>query len=154
MDVPARLKWRREEGRFAAYPTATEPKERFAEIRLYNTGYNTNVTPAHPIEHWTWRVVWEGWFVEHGFADSKQAAADRATAAWWRNVQTELPRDVSLEAAMIRARALVRPPPNSLFSEDAEYLQKVLWHLHQVHGAEIRAGVSAVKIWMSSLRPK
>lgn len=145
MDVPARLKWRKEEGRFAAYPTATEHKARFAEVRLYNTGYDSTTSPPRPVEYWAWLVRWDGWFVEHGFAHSKQAAADSATEAWWRNIETELPRDESLEAAMIVARALVRPPPNSLFNEDAEYLQKVAWHLRQVHGAEIRAGVPIVK---------
>jgi len=36
MDVPARLKWRKEKDRYAAYPTATDREERYAEIRLHN----------------------------------------------------------------------------------------------------------------------
>lgn len=140
MEVPARLKWRKEDERFVAYPTATDREERFASVRLYNTGWNTDRTPHKRFESWLWMVKWEGWFYEHGFWDSKQGAADKATEVWWTCVQTEPPRDVDMEVAMIVARALVRPVPNSLFSEDAQFLQKVTWHLHQVYKAEIAAG--------------
>lgn len=85
-------------------------------------------------------MKWEGWFVEHGYWDSKQGAVDKATEAWWRCVQSEIPRDVDMEVAMIVARALVMPIPNSLFSEDAKFLQKITWHLHEVFRAEIAAG--------------
>lgn len=140
MDVPARLKWRKEKDRYAAYPTATDREERFAEVRLYSTGYNTNIEPHGRTEHWLWRVRWEGWFSDHGFWNDKQGAADKATEAWWKWVQTEPPRDVDMEVAMIVARALILPAPNSLFAEDAEFLQKVTWHLHEVYRAEISAG--------------
>lgn len=145
MDGLARLKWRKEKERFAAYPTATDHQERFAEIRLYNSGYNTTTIPHGPVEHWLWRVRWDGWFVEHGFAESKQSAADKATEAWWAYIETDPPRDVDMEVAMIVARATVRPIPNSLFSEDAEFLRKVSWHLHEVYRAEIAAEVPMLK---------
>lgn len=145
MDVPARLKWRKEKDRYAAYPTATDRQERYAEIRLYNSGWNTDSTPHKRFESWLWRVQWEGWFAEYGFWNSKQGAADQATEAWWRCVQSEIPRDVDMEVAMIVARALVMPLPNSLYAEDAEFLQKVNWHLHEVYRAEIAAGVPSLK---------
>lgn len=145
MDVPSRLKWRKEKDRFVAHPTATDQKERLAEVWHHRSGYNTNTEPYGPYEIWAWRVHWNGWFSESGFQPSKQAAADAATEAWWKNIQTEIPRNESLEAAMIVARAMVRPPPNSLFSEEAEYLRTVMWHLHNVYSAEIAAGLPAVK---------
>lgn len=144
MDAPARLKWRKEQEQFAAYPTATDRVERHAIIRLMYRETDTSVQPHRQWESWFWRVRWGGWFVETGYGSSKQEAADRATEAWWRNVQTDIPRNVDLEAAMIVARALVQPPPNSLFAEDAEYLRKVHWHLRQVYGQEIAAGMPAL----------
>ena len=145
MDVPARLKWKKIDKRFVAYPTATDHEERYAEITLQHTGYNTNIEPHGPTEHWLWRVRWDGWFVDHGFSDSKQSAADRATEAWWKWVQTEIPRDVDMEVAIIVARAMVRPIPNSLFSESADFLRSVTWHLHQTYREEIAAGTPALK---------
>ena len=145
MDLPARLKWRKEKERFAAYPTATDHQERFAEIRLHAKGYNTNTKPHGPTEQWIWRVRWDGWFAEHGFAESKQAAADKATEVWWACIDTDPPRDVDMEVAMIVARAIVRPIPNSLLSEDAAFLRKVTWHLHEVYRAEIAAEVPMLK---------
>lgn len=145
MDVPARLKWRRELDRYAAYPTATEPNDRFAAVKLIRDGYDGGRVELVQVRTWHWHVRWEGWFQESGIGSSKQEAADRATAAWWRNIQTDIPRDVEFEAAMIAARALVQPPPNSLFAEDAEFLRKVLWHVHNVYSAEIAAGLPGVK---------
>jgi len=145
MDVPARLKWRREKDRFAAYPTATEPDQRYAALWLYRAGAAGNSNHFEKWESWAWIVKWEGWFVESGHAPSKQAAADQATEAWWKHVQTDIPRNIDLEAAMIAARALVRPPPNSLFAEDTDYLRKVLWHLHRSYGEEIAQGLPAVR---------
>jgi len=134
-----RLKWRKEVDRFVAYPTATDHEQRYAEIRLHSTGYNTDVLPYGPTQHWLWRVRWDGWFAEHGFWPDKQGAADKATDAWWRCVQTEPPRNIDLEAAMVVARPPVQPVPNSLFAEDAEFLRKVMWHLHRAYGEEIAA---------------
>lgn len=46
---------------------------------------------------------------------------------------------------MIVARLLVRPVPNSLFAEDADFLRKVMWTLNNVYRAEIAEGVPAVR---------
>jgi hypothetical protein len=83
-------------------------------------------------------VSWEGWFAYNGHAPSKQAAADKATEEWWKAVQSDLPRDVDLKVAMIVARAPVRPLPNSLLGEDAEFLRKVNWHLNDLYGAALK----------------
>lgn len=40
---------------------------------------------------------------------------------------------------------MVMPVPNSLFAEDAKFLQKVNWHLHEVYRDEIAAGVPTLK---------
>lgn len=112
----------------------------YAEARLYNSGWNTDKAPHQRSESWLWLVKWEGWFAEHGYWDCKQGTDDKATEAWWRCVQSEILRDVDMEVAMIVARALVMPLPNSLFSEDAKFLQKLLWHLYEVYRAEIVAG--------------
>lgn len=140
MDVPPRLKWQKAEEGFIPHPTATDHQERFASVRLYNSGWNIDATPHKRFESWLWQVKWLGWFVENGYGDSKQGAADRATEAWWRCVQTDPPRNVDMEVAMIVARALIMPAPNNLFAEDAAFLRKVTWHLHQVYRAELAAG--------------
>jgi hypothetical protein len=80
----------------------------------------------------------EGWFAVNGYAEGKQQAADRATEEWWKAVDTELPRNMALEAAMVVARVLVRPMPNSLLAEDTAFLQSVMWHLMNVYGDEIK----------------
>lgn len=123
MNVPARLRWQKAELGFAAFPVGPAPagQRRFAAIDLYQTGVD--------MECWRWRVVWDGWFCKAGMAESKQAAADKATEMWWEMVSTEVPRDVDLEAAIIAARALIQPPPNSLFGEDNDFLRKVEFHL-------------------------
>lgn len=82
--------------------------------------------------------MWDEWFSRCGFADSKKKAADRATAAWWRLVQTDIPRNVDLEAAMIVAGVLVRPMPNNLLGEDTEFLQRVMSNLAIVYAQELR----------------
>jgi hypothetical protein len=135
MDVPARLKWCKETERYAAYPVGSVHRDRLAWIAPNISRYRS----------WKWVVCWERWFVESGIANSKQEAADKATEAWWRLVQTEIPRDVDLETSMIVARLLVRPVPNSLFAEDAEFLRKVMWTLNNVYRAEIAKGVPAVR---------
>lgn len=145
MDVPARLKWRKEKDRYAAYPTATEPQDRYAAIWLYNSGTDPQTQNGARFESWYWKIVWSGWFSRSGTAESKQIAADRATSAWWECVNSEPPRDVQTEVAMIVARALIRPIPNSLFGEDPDFLRSVLWHLHAVYADEIKQGVGAVK---------
>ncbi|WP_297104217.1 hypothetical protein [uncultured Devosia sp.] len=135
MDVPARLKWRKEPERYAAYPVGSIHADRLAWIAPNIARYQS----------WKWVVSWERWFAESGVADSKQEAADRATEAWWRLVQTDIPRDVDLETSMIVARLLVRPVPNSLFDEDADYLRKVMWALNNVYRTEIIEGVPAIR---------
>lgn len=146
MDLPARLPWRRDKDRFVAFPTATEHEERFAEIRLHGIGRNTDVVPHHSIEQWLWRVHWLGWFNETGYTSGKQDAADKATEGWWQSILTDVPRDVDLEAAMIAARALVRPPPNSLLGEESAFLHKVVWNLNNIYGAEIKNGDAPLPI--------
>lgn len=129
MDVPARLKWRKEQDRFAAYPLGSILPDRVAWI----------ATNPSSLARWKWVVSWEGWFTQSGFASDKQHAADQATEAWWRLVQTEVPRDIDFDATRIVAQVLVRPLPNSLFAEDGAFLQKVLWHLKNVFQEEIAA---------------
>ena len=55
-------------------------------------------------------------------------------------VQTDIPRNVDLEAAMIVARVLVRPMPHNLLGEETAFLQKVMTNLTQVYGLELRQG--------------
>lgn len=136
MDVPARLNWRKEKDRFAAYPLGPILPDRLAWIAPFG--------PVH--RSWKWVVSWEGWFSEHGIAPGKQEAADEATRAWWRLVQTEVPRDVDFDATRIVAQALVKPVPNSLYHEDGPFLQKVLWHLMNVHGQEVATGDAPARI--------
>ncbi len=138
MTVPARLKWVKEKDRFAAYPTATDRQERFAAVWLLHDSY-------YGWQTWHWVAEWSGWFSEAGTATSKQEAADLATEAWWRSVQTEIPRNLDLEAAMIVARASVSPVPNSVFAEDPEFLRTILWHLHSVYKDEIAGRVQPVR---------
>lgn len=90
---------------------------------------------------WLWNASWPGWFVEAGHCESKQEAADAATEAWWRLVNTEIPRNVDFEVAMIVARLLVRPVPNSVFGEEPEFLRKVLWNIQNVYADEIKRGM-------------
>ncbi|KRA44716.1 hypothetical protein [Devosia sp. Root635] len=107
-------------------------EKRYVEIWLQVSGLRGH--PPHDYyENWNWLVSWEGWFSEHGVAEGKQAAADKATEKWWTWVQTELPRNLELEVAMIVARTPVRPLPNSLLGEDTEFLRKVQWWLNEVY---------------------
>lgn len=137
MDVPARLKWRKESGRFVAYPVGLGNKGRYASVQIDLSSVTTQSPPSQA-DSWRWSAVWDGWFSNSGYADSKQKAADLATEAWWRLVQTDIPLNVNLEAAMIVARVLVRPMPNSLLGEDTEFLQKVMSHLSIVYARELR----------------
>lgn len=136
MDVPARLKWQKEQDRFAAYPVGSILPDRVAWIARY--------TPVY--QAWKWVVSWEGWFSDSGVGESKQHAADLATAAWWRLVQTEVPRDVDFDATRIVAQVLVRPVPNDLFAEDGPFLQTVLWHLRNVYRDDLVAGSAPVRV--------
>lgn len=146
MLVPLRLKWIKAKKGFIAYPIGLVNRDSFAAIDHYHTSVGGDAHTHTYTESWRWRVHWEGWFVEAGFGESKQAAADMATEKWWQMVQTELPRNVELEAAMIAARVLVRPPPNSLFDEDSEFLHKVLWQLKNAHGHELQAGTATPQV--------
>lgn len=137
MDVPARLKWIKESDRFVAYPVGTTAKGRFASITLQKRSLNTDRTPHAVEEIWRWVVFWDGWFSSAGTNDTKQAAADRATEEWWKLVQTEIPRNVDLEASMVVARVLVSPIPNSLLAEDTGFLHKVMQHLTDLYRTEI-----------------
>jgi hypothetical protein len=131
-----RLKWHRGGRGFKAYPVGDHHPhrdQRYTEIWLQASGWNTDSNPHLRYESWAWVVRWEGWFSHHGFAPGKQEAADMATEQWWKWVQTELPRNVDLEVAMIVARALVSPMPNSLLCEENEYLQKIQWWLNEVY---------------------
>lgn len=146
MEPPARLKWQRMVDGFEAYPIGRHVPGRGARIWKSGSGFNTDLMPHRAYENWAWSVSWEGWFSSSGFAESKQDAADRATEAWWASVDTEVPRDVDLEVAVIAARVPVRPIPNSLLSEDAKFLQSVMWHLNTVHGADLAQGKAPVAV--------
>ena len=116
MSPVARLKWRKESGRYAAYPLGSHHSEMVAMLTPNIAKYQS----------WVWRVNWPGWFVEHGFSENKQSAADAATDAWWKCVATEVPRDIEGEVMLIAARVMVRPPPNSLYAEDSAFLTSLM----------------------------
>ena len=116
MQPPNRLKWRKEAGRFAAYPLGIHRPE-FAATVAPNVGRH---------QSWVWRVSWPRWFEGVGYAEDKQAAADAATECWWTSVATEVPRDIEGEVMLIAARVMVRPPPNSLYAEDTAFLTKLM----------------------------
>jgi len=88
---------------------------------------------------WSWKAIWSGWFKESSTCDSKQGAADAATEAWWRLVQTDIPRDTETEIAVIAARVLVMPPPNHLYVESAGFLRSLMRTLRLQYEAELRA---------------
>ena len=134
-DLP-RLKWIRGGRGYKAYPAGTY--ERGREVELWRQVSGIDGTTQQYYENWAWAVRWEGWFAHSGIAVGKQAAADQATIEWWAAIQTELPREVELETSIIAARALVRPPPNSLFGEEPEFLRRVLWCLGQTYSAELK----------------
>lgn len=131
MQVPTRLKWRKENGRFASYPMGLIHPDRLAIVQQKE--HLPNSAP------WFWQATWPGWFSAHGNCISKQEAADLATQAWWAGVATHIPRDIDAEVDVIVARALVLPPPNSLFAEDSKYLRKVLGTIRRLHEQEMRA---------------
>ena len=121
----------REGYRFSAYPVGFDQPRRFASIW-------PNVGRSHT---WAWNAGWEGWFTASGVGESKQEAADAATEAWWRLVVTPIPRDVEGEIAVLAARAPVMPPPNSLLTEDRDYLVRLNRALAQLYAAELRNGL-------------
>lgn len=131
MQVPARLRWKSEHGRFAAYPIGANKREHLAIIQ-HQAHRPTGL-------QWWWAVRWPGWFEDDGVAEDKQTAADMATEAWWRLVVTPQPRDVDAELDVIVARILVMPPPNSLLAESTEYLQRLNRMLAGQYAAELRA---------------
>lgn len=88
---------------------------------------------------WSWLGEWSGWFADSATCESKQDAADAATEAWWKWVQTDIPRDTDTEIAVIAARVLVMPPPNHLNTESAAYLRKLIGTLRIQCEAELRA---------------
>lgn len=129
MQVPARLNWHKSENGFRAYPVGALQPHRFAEIGP-NIGRHGS---------WSWTVMWDGWFNQDGTCQGKQEAADAATEAWWRLVQTDIPRDTETEIAVIAARVLVMPPPNSLYSESADFLRALMQTLRMQYEADMRA---------------
>jgi hypothetical protein len=116
MSSVSRLRWRKEAGRFAAYPLGTHHPEFVATVSP-NIGRH---------QSWVWHVSWPRWFEGTGYADDRQAAADAATDRWWRSVATEVPRDIEGEVLLIAARVMVRPPPNSLYAEDSAFLTSLM----------------------------
>lgn len=74
-----------------------------------------------------------------GVAESKQAAADAATEAWWSLVMAPIPRDVEHEITVLVARAPVMPPPNSLLNEERDYLVRLNRALALLYAAELRS---------------
>lgn len=129
MQVSVRLKWRKEQNRFSAYPVGLEHPERCAFVQP-NVGRH---------DSWLWAVSWPGWFSNNGFGNSKQEAADAATDAWWAAVATPIPRDVDLEIDILLARVLVVPPPNHLYGETSDFLRKLMHSLRRQYEAEMRA---------------
>ncbi|WP_316358961.1 hypothetical protein [Devosia sp.] len=130
MAVVQRLKWFKEQQRFAAYPVGFGPHHGCAAVWPNIGRYGS----------WAWSVIWDGWFGEDGIAESKQEAADAATAAWWKLVATPIPRDVESEIAVLIARAPVMPPPNHLLTEDRDYLVRLNRALALQYADELRSG--------------
>ena len=126
---PARLKWRKEQDRFAAYPVGTEHLDRCVFLRPNTTR----------VDSWLWGVSWPGWFITNGIASDRQEAADAATNAWWAAVATPIPRNVDLEIDILLARVLVVPPPNHLYSEGSDFLRKLMHSLRRQYETEMRA---------------
>lgn len=124
-----RLKWVKEKDRFAAYPLGLDLRLRYASI-WPNTGRTGS---------WAWNAIWDGWFSSSGVAESKQAAADAATEAWWSLVMAPIPRDVEHEITVLVARAPVMPPPNSLLNEERDYLVRLNRALALLYAAELRS---------------
>jgi hypothetical protein len=91
-------------------------------------------------KQWLWAISWPKWFEQNGQAADKQAAADAATEGWWAHVATPIPRDVETEIDLLVARVLVVPPPNYLFSEDSEFLRKLINALRLQFEPQMRAG--------------
>ena len=89
---------------------------------------------------WFWVVAWPKWFEQNGQEADKQAAADEATKAWWTHVATPIPRDVETEIDVLVARVLVVPPTNYLFSEDSEFLRKLINALRLQFEGQMRVG--------------
>ena len=115
-----------------AYPTGRAHPERAAVIQWRQ---------HLPVDRqWFWVVTWPKWFNQNGQAADKQAAADAATEAWWSHVATPIPRDVETEIDVLVARVLVVPPPNYLFSEDSEFLRKLINALRLQFEAQMRSG--------------
>lgn len=135
MQVPARLKWRVEQGRFAAYPLGDERQDRVAIVQ-YQSHRPTGT-------QWLWSVWWPGWFSDDGVAADKQTAADRATEACWRLVVTQQPRDIDAELDVILARILVMPPPNSLLTESTEHPAHSFASTGSYRGTKITLGATA-----------
>jgi len=130
--VPARLHWHREGARFVAYPSSRRHPERCAAIELRKN------LPTD--KQWFWVIAWPKWFQQSGQATDRQAAADAATEAWWAHMATPIPRDVETEIDVLVARVLVVPPPNYLFSEDSEFLRKLINALRLHFESQMRAG--------------
>ena len=115
-----------------AYPVGRRHPERCAAIEWRE---------HLPVERqWFWVVSWPKWFEHSGQAADKQTAADAATGAWWAHVATPIPRDVETEIDVLVARVLVVPPPNYLFSEDSQFLRKLINALRLQFEAHMWAG--------------
>jgi hypothetical protein len=127
-----RLPWtRRESGTgFVAYPDITCPEAR-AQVQ-----FNATL----PIgRQWQWSVQWPDRFRQNGQASDKQAAADEATAAWHKlAATTAAPRNVRADIEALLEAIESAPPPAALWEEDSDYLRKVLWHIKERWGEEIR----------------
>lgn len=117
--MTARLPWQKNpSGGFITYPEGEEHSGRRA-IVWYSV--------SHPKgSQWRWTVGWDKWFRETGLAATKQAAADAATEAWWRQKQTPIPRDIEGEIEAILAALLTKPPPSDLLREDGDYLRRLM----------------------------
>ncbi|GEM_PF-1106722 len=150
MAVPARLKWRREGRGFKAYPMGFHQPERCAQVELMGTH---TIADTVGVKMWRWSVTWPGWFDRGGSTGSKQDSADRATQAWWEGVASPIPRDVKTEIAIIAARVLVLPVPNSIYGEDAPFLRSLLQTLRLQYDEEMQRNQlpAPVKNLMSQL---
>lgn len=86
MSDPAqkRLAWKRQHTDPQGYIAYPEGEETAPMARIEFSVSRPRATA------WSWWVAWPGRFNDYGAADTKQAAAHRATEAYWRQIEATL----------------------------------------------------------------
>lgn len=132
---PTRLPWQSfPEGGFIAYPDGEEHRDRFATLStLISSG------------GWTWTVR-SADAVITGYAASKQAAADAATEAWPKVVETacQLAATAARDAqrlAMIDAIADDPDPDLSSFGVEEANYENLMWIMDRIRSRARTPGI-------------